>query len=70
MIRQPIQSSNLRSVGYDEKLKILEIEFHEGRIYQYSNVPENIYSNLMNALSKGKFFAQQIKNRFPTKRLV
>jgi hypothetical protein len=70
MIRQPVQSRNLKSVGYDEKLKILEIEFHEGRIYQYSNVPEDIYSNLMNALSKGTFHHRFIKNNYSYRRIA
>jgi hypothetical protein len=70
MLRDPVQSSNLRSVGYDELQKILEIEFNSGGIYQYSNVPREIYSNLINASSKGKFFAHSIKDRFPTRRIA
>ena len=70
MLRQPVRSSNLKSVGYDEPQKILEIEFISSGIYQYSNVPREMYNNLMNAPSKGKFFAQYIKDRFPTKKVA
>ncbi|MFA4860689.1 KTSC domain-containing protein [Methanoregula sp.] len=70
MLRQPVQSSNLKSVGYDEHQEILEIEFISSGIYQYSNVPREMYNNLMNAPSKGKFFAQYIKDRFPTKKVA
>lgn len=69
MIREPVNSSNLRSVGYDEEFKILEIEFKQGRIYQYNNVPLTHFMGLMNAASKGRFFAQYIRDRFPTKRV-
>jgi hypothetical protein len=65
MIRQQVQSKDLRSVGYNEDLKILEIEFNSGGVYQYSNVPPEIYSNLMTAPSKGKFFHANVKNNYP-----
>ena len=64
MKRQTVQSSNLRTVGYDSTSKTLEIEFHEGRIYQYSNVPFEIFTGLMNAPSKGKFHHRCIKYNF------
>ena len=67
--RMPVQSSNLRSVGYDPKTRVLEIEFHSGGIYGYSNVPENIHSTLINAPSKGKYFARYIKDKFPTNKI-
>lgn len=69
MLRQPVQSSNIRSVGYDDQQNLLEIEFVSGGIYQYSGVPNDIYAGLMEAPSHGKFFAQFIKDRFPTKRV-
>lgn len=70
MIRQAVRSSDLKSVGYDKQQKILEIEFHSGGIYQYNNVPEAIYSGLMNAPSHGKYFHQFIKDKFPTRRIA
>ncbi len=60
--RMSVQSSNLRSVGYDPKTRVLEIEFHSGEIYQYSGVSESEYSALMSASSKGSYFAHDIKN--------
>jgi hypothetical protein len=67
MNRIPVSSSNLKSVGYENQT--LEIEFHSGGLYQYPNVPSSIYQGLMSASSKGSYFAQQIKNRFPFHRL-
>ena len=61
MERTPVQSSNLASVGYDSASMILEIEFLKGGIYQYLNVPSDIYNGLMNAGSKGTYFDQNIK---------
>ena len=69
MERQPVQSCNLKSVGYDNNLKNLEIEFHSGLIYQYQNVPSQIFANLLSAQSTGTFFTDKIKNRYRSKRL-
>ena len=62
--RQPVQSSNLRSVGYDPDTNTLEIEFHHGGLYLYFDVPQNMYEGLMSAPSHGEFHAQYIKNRY------
>ena len=64
MERERVQSSNLRSVSYDEAKKNLEIEFHSGIIHQYQNVPSKIHADLMNASSAGIFYTEKIKNRF------
>lgn len=62
MIREPVQSSNLASVGYEIETSTLEIEFLNGGIYQYFQVPQEIFESLMTAGSKGTFFHQFIRN--------
>lgn len=69
MDRTPVSSSNLSSVGYDANDRILEIQFNSGRIYQYSNVPEDIYEGLMAAPSHGKYFHQHIRDVYPDRRI-
>ena len=69
MNRTLVNSSNINSIGYDETEKILEIEFHGGGIYQYSNVGNDIYHQLMNASSKGRFFHRFIRDKYPTKKI-
>jgi hypothetical protein len=61
MERKHVSSSNLSSVGYDPDSKTLEIEFLNGGLYQYFNVPLNIYNGLMAASSHGSYFDQYIK---------
>lgn len=61
MNRQSVESSNLASVGYDAENEILEIEFNHGGVYQYFDVPENIYEELMSASSYGQYFDRNIK---------
>ncbi|MFC7010063.1 KTSC domain-containing protein [Halalkalicoccus salilacus] len=62
MNRTPVSSSNLSSVGYNKNSRILEIEFNDGRVYQYSNVPTSIYEGLMAASSHGKYFHRHIRD--------
>lgn len=69
MNRQPVNSSNLKSVGYDQNQEILEIEFQSWRVYQYLNVPAAVYSELINANSLGQYFNNFIKDYYPTIRI-
>ncbi|HWA89798.1 MAG TPA: KTSC domain-containing protein [Rhizomicrobium sp.] len=64
MERQSVSSSNLASVGYDPGSETLEVEFNNGRVYQYYNVPQFMYDRLMEAGSMGKFFNAEIKNAY------
>lgn len=61
MERKPVTSSNIASIGYDESTSTLEIEFLNNSIYQYFDVPQQIYQGLMQADSHGQFLAQNIK---------
>ena len=65
MLRQPVNSSNLQAVGYDAASGILESEFKNGSIYQYTGVPGSVYQGLMTAPSHGKYHARYIRNRYP-----
>lgn len=53
MQRKLVDSSRVKSIGYDHHSKILEIEFHRGGIYQYSPITEEAYLQLVKAESKG-----------------
>lgn len=68
MLRHDVVSSNIRSIGYEQG--VLEIAFHSGRIYQYSNVSQMEYNNLMNAYSHGKYFNAYIKDYYPCSRIL
>jgi len=69
MDRQIVESSNLKSVGYDQSSNILEIEFLSGGIYQYFKVPSQIYLALMKATSKGSYFHKNIKEQYKYKQI-
>lgn len=64
MERQAVSSSNIESIGYDPQSETLEIEFLNGSIYQYFDVPEQIFDELMQAESHGKYLANNIKGGY------
>jgi hypothetical protein len=68
--RKSVKSVILRSVGYDENSKILEIEFKKGLVYQYSGVPPKVYADLMHSGEMGKYFSEKVRPRFHTKQVV
>ncbi len=68
--RQPVKSRILRSVGYDDSTKILEIEFQNGLVYQFLDVPPKVYADLIHSGEIGKYFSEKVRPKFQTKQVV
>lgn len=64
MYRQRVESSVVRSVGYDRKLRVLEVEVAGGAIYQYLDVPAREYFALVSADSVGRYYNREIKETY------
>lgn len=62
MIRAAVISSSIRAVGYSPQSQTLEVEFVNGGIYRYFNVPEHIHAGLMAARSHGGYLDAHIKD--------
>lgn len=60
----PVNSTLLASVLYDASESILQLEFCDGVIYRYFDVPAAIHTALLQAASKGAYFNRQIRSRF------
>jgi hypothetical protein len=59
-----VQSSVIRSIGYNALARTLMIEFRQGRTYRYFDVPEFLYRGFILARSKGAYFSTRINSRF------
>ncbi len=70
MDKQNVASSNVKAVGYDDRTQTLEVEFLNGRVYQYYGVPQNMHSQFIQVPSKGTFFNAYIKNQYPYSRVA
>jgi len=69
MERKTVNSSSIRAVGYDERGRLLEVEFSDGRIIQYTGVPPEVHRRLMNAPSIVSFFRDNVEESFPARRV-
>ncbi|MBU3946965.1 MAG: KTSC domain-containing protein [Proteobacteria bacterium] len=69
MDRKDIESSMLRSIGYDPDSSTLLLEFNNGAVWQYFDFPESLWYEFESAESKGKFFLREIKNQYPESRV-
>lgn len=63
--RHKVESENLQSIGYRPQTKQLVVKFHASpSAYIFYDVPLEIYEGLNKAKSKGKFFAEHIREQF------
>jgi KTSC domain len=65
----PVNSTLLASVAYDIGKSLLQLEYCDGAIYQYSAVPATIHQGLLAADSKGTYFNRHIRSRYRHTRL-
>ncbi|MGE5521160.1 MAG: KTSC domain-containing protein [Candidatus Dadabacteria bacterium] len=64
MIRIPVQSQIIKSVGYDLKTSTLEVELAgKEHIRQYPQCPQHLFIEMIQAQSIGKFYLKQIKGQ-------
>jgi len=64
MNRDPVNSTSIAAIGYDEQTQTLEVEFRHGGIYQYFDVPARVHQELLAASSIGRYVAEQIKGAY------
>ena len=60
-----VESTTLVTVCYDEARELLQLEFCSRAVYQYFSVPSAVHQSLLDASSKGRYFNQAIRGRFP-----
>lgn len=69
MRRERLDSSSVASVGYDPSARVLEVEFRNGGVYQYLDVPSDEYEEFQDADSKGRYLNTEIKPNHRYRRL-
>jgi len=65
----PVDSSNIESVGYDIGSRELHVLFLANRSYVYSDVPREVYEELLRAPSKGSYLNRAIKGVYAYREL-
>jgi hypothetical protein len=71
--REIVVSVSVRAVGYDKDTSTLEIEFCDSSIFQYSEVPDEVYKGFMDSLGLNlektdlQYFAKNINGHYKQK---
>jgi YD repeat-containing protein len=69
MDRKRVNASTIRSVGYDARARLLEIEFSSGSVVQYERVSPEVHRALLAAPSIGSYFRDQIEESYTSRRI-
>jgi hypothetical protein len=65
----PVDSSNIRSVGYDHATRTLEVIFHNGGHFSYAGVTPETHAALIADESPGGYFHREIRNMHASERV-
>jgi hypothetical protein len=65
MYREPVSSSSIAEIGFDDDAEMLEVKFVSGSLYRYLGVSQDVYEDFRRAPSKGAFFNAHIKDAYP-----
>lgn len=64
-----VESSTLATIAYDRTRELLQLEFSSRALYLYFAVPATVHEALLRAPSKGSYFNQAIRGKFPYRRI-
>jgi hypothetical protein len=69
MERKKVNSSQIRSVGYELGSQTLEVELTDGSIWQYSKVPTEVHRRFMAAPSMVSFYRDSLEDEYSRRRI-
>ena len=69
MERKRVNSPKFRSVGYDERAQVLEIEFTSGQVLQYLRVSHETHRRLMAAPNAAAYYEDNIAEDYTSRRV-
>jgi KTSC domain-containing protein len=66
----PVKSSSILSIGYDDRSRQLFVQFVTGSVFCYREVEQAVFDAFLTSDSKGTFFNRNIKDRYAFERVV
>ena len=69
MERKRVSSSKVRAIGYDERQQLLEVEFTNGQVWQYTRVSPEVHRRFMAAPNPTTFYDDRIADEYSGKRV-
>ena len=64
-----VDSAAISEIDYDAERAKLLVRFVSGERYVYVGVPAEVCRSFVEAVSKGRFFQNQIRDRYPYNKL-
>ncbi|MES2723355.1 MAG: KTSC domain-containing protein [Pseudomonadota bacterium] len=64
-----LESAAISDIRYDEDRAKLFVRFLDGDEYVYVGVPGEVHRSFVDADSKGRFFAYEIRDQYPYNKL-
>ncbi|MDO9224237.1 MAG: KTSC domain-containing protein [Caulobacter sp.] len=64
-----VESTAISDIRYEDDRQKLFVRFEGGGEFVYVGVPGELHRSLMEAESRGRFFTDRIRDRFPYNRL-
>ncbi len=64
-----VSSSNVAAVGYNPNTRVMDVTFNSGSIYNYFDVPLDVYETLISASSVGGTLHQIVKGHYAYERV-
>ncbi|MDP3854544.1 KTSC domain-containing protein [Phenylobacterium sp.] len=65
-----VESEAISDIRYDEERAKLFVTFHDGDAYVYVGVPGEVHRSFVDADSKGRYFAFEIRDQYPYNKLT
>lgn len=65
-----VDSEAIDDIRYDGRHGKLFVRFSSGGEYVYVGVPDDVHRQFLEADSKGRYFAYEIRDRYPYNRLA
>jgi len=65
----PVESSNIKEIGYDPPTERLRVTFKTDKTYEYFGVSDVMWQAFQAADSKGKFFHKHIREEYVGKKV-
>lgn len=64
------ESENIKTIFYFESTEELWVFFNSNSTYVYNNVPKNVVKKLKTSKEQGKFFYDNIREKFNFRKIV
>lgn len=69
MEMKKVNAGKLRAVGYDANPRVLRVEFDDGRIVEYSGVPQETFRRLSTSGAMWSYFRDNIEDEYAARRM-